>query len=208
MRRKRRSKDNGLRVLRKHKPTSNHWEARWADTRIHGTTKRQVAAMFAEEKPHLRPLPLEPFRCYQYGERAVHLDGCVEVEAAYYSAPPGWIGRRVQVQWNTFQVRLIDSLFRLAIFFWHPFRVRIYFDRIRWSSRSAPTTGYSLAPPHGVPFGSRSRQEIKLCFAFGVVPSRRARSTPALGAPSSMIEWIRIRRGTSESLPYLQSLLC
>ena len=51
---------------------------RWADTRIHGTTKRQVAAMFAEEKPHLLPLPLEPFRSYQYGERTVHLDGCVE----------------------------------------------------------------------------------------------------------------------------------
>jgi transposase len=29
------------------------WESRWADTRIHGTTKRQVAAMFAEEKPTL-----------------------------------------------------------------------------------------------------------------------------------------------------------
>jgi transposase len=27
----------------------DHWETRWADTRIHGTTKRQVAAMFAEE---------------------------------------------------------------------------------------------------------------------------------------------------------------
>lgn len=30
--------------------------------RIHGTTKRQVLAMFAEEKPHLRELPVEPFR--------------------------------------------------------------------------------------------------------------------------------------------------
>ncbi|MBA2704372.1 MAG: IS21 family transposase [Blastocatellia bacterium] len=86
----------------------DHWEARWADTRIHGTTKRQVAAMFAEEKPHLLPLPLEPFRCYQYGERTVHLDGCVEVEAAYYSTPPGWIGRRVQVQWDGLQIRLLD----------------------------------------------------------------------------------------------------
>ena len=72
----------------------DHWETRWADTRIHGTTKRQVAAMFAEEKPSLLPLPIEPFRYYQYGERTVHLDGCVEVEAAYYSAPPGWIGRQ------------------------------------------------------------------------------------------------------------------
>ena len=66
--------------------------------------------MFAEEKPALLPLPLEPFRYYQYGARVVHLDGCVEVEAAYYSLPPKWIGRRVQVQWNTRQVRLLDPL--------------------------------------------------------------------------------------------------
>jgi len=86
----------------------DRWEEHWADTRIHGTTKRQVAVMFAEEKPSLLPLPVEPFRYYQYGERAVHLDGCVEVEAAYYSAPPGFIGRRVQVQWDLRHVRLLD----------------------------------------------------------------------------------------------------
>ncbi len=86
----------------------DHWEESWADKRIHGRTKRQVAAMFAEEKPHLQTLPLEPFRYYQYGERTVHLDGCVEVEAAYYGAPPGWIGRKVNVQWDSMYVRLID----------------------------------------------------------------------------------------------------
>ena len=56
----------------------------------------------------VEPLPLEPFRYYRFGERTVHLDGCVEVEAAYYGAPPGWIGRRVQVQWNDVHVRLIE----------------------------------------------------------------------------------------------------
>jgi hypothetical protein len=85
----------------------DHWEARWADTRIHGTTKRQVAAMFAEEKPAVLLLPIEPFRYYPYGERTVHLDGCVEVEAAYYGAPPGWIGRRIPVQWDPRLVRLM-----------------------------------------------------------------------------------------------------
>ena len=85
----------------------DRWDARWADTRIHGTTKRQVAAMCAEERPARGPLPLMPFRYYRYGTRTVHLDGCVEVEAAYYSAPPGWIGRRVQVQWNDAHVRLL-----------------------------------------------------------------------------------------------------
>lgn len=86
----------------------DRWEEHWADTRIHGTTKRQVAAMFAEERPALRELPVEPFRHYQFGERTVHLDGCVEVEAAYYGAPPGWIGRRVKVQWDEHCVRLLD----------------------------------------------------------------------------------------------------
>jgi transposase len=86
----------------------DQWEEHWADKRIHGRTKRQVAAMFAEERPHLQRLPLEPFRYYQYGERTVHLDGCVEVEAAYYGAPPGWIGRKVNVQWDAMFVRLLD----------------------------------------------------------------------------------------------------
>ena len=86
----------------------DHWEQRWADTRIHGTTKRQVAAMFAEEKPFLQPLPIEPFRYYQHGERVVHLDGCIEVESAYYGLPPGWIGRSVKVQWDALHVRILD----------------------------------------------------------------------------------------------------
>ena len=38
----------------------------------------------------------------------MHLDGCVEVEAAYYGAPPGWIGRKLAVQWDVLSVRLLD----------------------------------------------------------------------------------------------------
>src|SRR5881409_709297 len=86
----------------------DRWDARWADTRIHGTTKRQVAAMFAEERPSLRPLPVEPFRYYEFGQRTVHLDNCIEVDYAYYSAPPGWLGQEVAVQWNASHVRLLD----------------------------------------------------------------------------------------------------
>jgi transposase len=85
----------------------DRWETHWADTRIHGTTKRQVAAMFAEERPALGPLPLEPFRYYHFGDRTVSLSGCVEVEGGFYGAPPGWLGQRVQVQWNESHVRLL-----------------------------------------------------------------------------------------------------
>src|SRR5256712_3269143 len=85
----------------------DRWETHWADTRIHGTTKRQVAVMFAEERPALGPLPVEPFRYYRFGDRTVSLNGCVEVDGAYYGAPPGWLGQRVQGQWNDLHVRLI-----------------------------------------------------------------------------------------------------
>ena len=64
--------------------------------------------MFAEEKPALRPLPVEPFRFYRHGTRTVHLDGAVEVDGAYYHLPPGWLGRRVAVQWDALHVRILD----------------------------------------------------------------------------------------------------
>jgi hypothetical protein len=88
----------------------DRWDARWSDTRINGTTKQQVAGMLAEEQPALQPLPLEPFRYYRFGVRTVHLDGCVEVDAAFYGAPPGWIGRRVDVQWNGVRVSTTSSI--------------------------------------------------------------------------------------------------
>ena len=64
--------------------------------------------MFAEEKPALLPLPLEPFRYYQYGERP-----CIWMAASKWkplttARRRGWIGRSVQVQWDGNVVRLLD----------------------------------------------------------------------------------------------------
>jgi transposase len=86
----------------------DRWETNWADTRIHGTTKRQVAAMFDEERPHLLALPALPFRYYRHGMRTVHLDGYVEVDRAYYAPPPGYLGRDLAVQWDDLVVRILD----------------------------------------------------------------------------------------------------
>ena len=97
--------------------------------------------MFAEEQPALGPLPLEPFRYYRYGERTVHLDGCVEVEAAYYGAPPGWIGQRVQVQWNDLHVRLLDAEDRAAA--------------ARASARAARLASHPRRRPAGAHAGER-----------------------------------------------------
>jgi hypothetical protein len=59
------------------------WERDVADTRIHGTTRKQVRKMFEEvERPALKPLPREPFPFYHEGRRKVHRDGHVEVDRA------------------------------------------------------------------------------------------------------------------------------
>lgn len=68
-----------------------HWEERWAAPRIHGRKKRQVLAMYEEERPHLRPLPTERFRCFTQQMRTVDHAGLVQVAGSYYaagSAPP------------------------------------------------------------------------------------------------------------------------
>jgi hypothetical protein len=55
---------------------------------VHGRAKRQVAAMFQEEKPHLRPLPLAPFRYFTDGVRTVYDDTTITVDGASYGARP------------------------------------------------------------------------------------------------------------------------
>jgi transposase len=88
------------------------WERDVADTRIHGTTRKQVRKMFEEvERPALKPLPPEPFPFYHEGRRKVHRDGHVEVDRAYYSVPPEYLGREVWVRWDSRMVRVFNSRF-------------------------------------------------------------------------------------------------
>lgn len=88
------------------------WERDVADTRIHGTTKKQVRRMFEEvERPTLQPLPQEPFPLYYEGRRKVHRDGHVEVAKAYYSVPPEYLGREVWVRWDSRLVRVFNGRF-------------------------------------------------------------------------------------------------
>ena len=86
-----------------------HWEANVADKRIHGTTCKQVAARFAEERPHLQPLPAALFPCYQEARRQVSRDSFVEVQRAFYEAPPEYIGRQVWVRWDSRCVRIFND---------------------------------------------------------------------------------------------------
>ena len=85
------------------------WEKRIADTRIHGTTRKQVYPLFQEEKPHLTPLPTGRFASFEEGRRSVHRDGHIEVAKAYYSVPPEYTGHQVWVRWDGHLVRVFNS---------------------------------------------------------------------------------------------------
>jgi transposase len=86
------------------------WEQHTADTRIHGTTKQQVGKVFNEvEKPRLLPLPASLFPVFEEAARTVHRDGHVELQKAYYSVPPEYVGRQVWVRWESRLVRIYNQ---------------------------------------------------------------------------------------------------
>lgn len=89
------------------------WERAIADTRIHGTTRRQVCALFEEaEKPALLPLPPSRFALFHEALRSVHRDGHVTVKGAHYSLPPEYLGQQVWARWDGRTVRLFDQKMR------------------------------------------------------------------------------------------------
>ncbi len=84
------------------------WERRVADTRIHGTVRQQVSAMFERERPALSPLPESLFPSFTEARRKVHRDGHVEFDKAYYSVPPEYLGREVWVRGESRIVRILN----------------------------------------------------------------------------------------------------
>ena len=88
----------------------SHWEKTVADTRIHGTIRQQVGPFFESvERPCLLPLPSSIFPVFAEAPRKVHRDGYVELERAYYSVPPEYVGRQVWVRWEARLVRVYNQ---------------------------------------------------------------------------------------------------
>ncbi len=85
-----------------------HWEERWAAPRIHGRAMRQVSEMFLEEKPSLRPLPLEWFKYFEYGTRTVDDCGLVRVKDSFYAALPANPGDEVRVRIFANEIEIFD----------------------------------------------------------------------------------------------------
>jgi transposase len=97
------------------------WEESIADTRIHGTTRKQVGKIFEEvEREKLRPLPQDRFPFFFEAERKVHRDGHVEVDKSFYSVPPEYLGHTLLVRWDSRMVRIytnhrVGPLKRIAV---------------------------------------------------------------------------------------------
>ena len=91
----------------------DQWEARVADTRIHGTVRQQVEALFQkQERAALQALPAELFPSFHEAKRRVHRDGYVEYKKAYYSVPPEHVGREVWVRGESKLLHLYTLLMR------------------------------------------------------------------------------------------------
>jgi transposase len=87
-----------------------HWETSIADTRIHGTIKRQVLKTFHEQEQHaLGALPVERFPCFREGKRIVSRDGHIAVDKSFYSVPPEYLGREVWVRWDSHLIRIYSD---------------------------------------------------------------------------------------------------
>jgi transposase len=107
------------------------WERTVADTRIHGTTKRQVGKVFHEvERAALQPLPSERFPFFHEARRKVNRDGHVEVAKAYYSAPTEYLGREVWARWDARLVHLFNHR-------WEQIAVHVRHEQGRFSTHAA-----------------------------------------------------------------------
>lgn len=85
-----------------------HWERNWAAKRIHGTERRQVQAMFEEERSHLKALPLLGIQYFDEVQRTVCDDSCVRVDHSSYAARPATIGSKVLVRIYAQRIEIRD----------------------------------------------------------------------------------------------------
>ena len=76
---------------------------------MHATTQRVVNEVFAEEKPHLKALPLAPFRSVLKLERRVSHEGMVSVGGNLYSVPDATRKRIVEVHTLADEVRIFEE---------------------------------------------------------------------------------------------------
>jgi Mu transposase-like protein len=78
---------------------AEQWCRNRAGMRVHGTTRKRPAEVFAElEAPVLLPCPEQPYRVPAWGEAKVARDFHVRAQNAFYSVPYGLVGQQVSVR--------------------------------------------------------------------------------------------------------------
>lgn len=91
-----------------------HWRDQIASVRVHGTTRRRPIDLFEEERPHLRPLPADPYEVCRFGHYRVRKDCHVHVEGSYYSVPHVHVGERLLVRVSEDQIQAFAERERVA----------------------------------------------------------------------------------------------
>lgn len=87
-----------------------HWNKKWARTRIHGSTRKQVWKHFCEiEKPMLHALPEKDFEHFECGCRKVDVNGTVEVKKNFYGVPHYLVGETVMVHYTNNWVKVLKD---------------------------------------------------------------------------------------------------
>jgi transposase len=87
----------------------DHWLETVANPRTHATTGRVITEAFAEERPHLKTLPLTPYRTVLKLERRITRDGMVSIGGNLYSVPDSTRRRTVEVQCLAEEILILED---------------------------------------------------------------------------------------------------
>jgi transposase len=91
--------------------TAAWWLAEVADVRVHRQTQARPIDRHAEERPHLIPLPVQPFDVSEVVYRTVDAEGYVVYRQNFYAAPWRLLGQNVAVRVTENELVIHDRAF-------------------------------------------------------------------------------------------------
>ncbi len=121
------------------------WEAKVADTRIHGTTKKQVGKQFREvEQATLLSLPSGAFPLFQGIAPSRQSRRASGSGQGVLLPPPEYVGRRLWVRWDSHLVRIFNDR-------WEKITVHAKVEpgQFQTSSQHIPTEKFSAVERSG-----------------------------------------------------------
>lgn len=93
-----------------------YWLDNTCNSRMHGTIQKVPREVFAsEERPKLKPLPLEAFPMSTVGSRKVYHDCHVFIDYSYYSVPFEYVGKVVDIDISKELVRIFYQGREIAV---------------------------------------------------------------------------------------------